>query len=1084
MRKLVVGLLALLAVAIGALLALPSFIDWNRHRDAIAAAASELAGREVEIAGDIGFRLLPEPVLALDGLDLAERDGIAITVGSARARLDLPALFLGRVEVGRLTLVDPVVDVSLDHAKAARTKDGAATAVGSLVPDTAFPLITIEGGILRITDPGGGTTWTVDGIAGEGSARSPRGPFSGRGRAAIDGLEIDFALNVAKLRAGGVVTIPRFRVDIARAGARLIFSGTYRLRDGLGALGGQISIEARDLALLAGSLGGAREAPLPRGPVAIAGRLDSRGREVALNDLDLTFAGTHFFGALSAVVGRTVRFDLVLEANRVDLDAMEAAAKWDAAEALRLVSGATACAPPWLLGRIDVDLGGLTYRNGVLRRTRLSALLADGSFGIEEIDSLLPGDTRLTFVAEAPEGMRTGDVEGRIELASGNPARLLEWLGLDMAGLPPGRLQDLTLAGRTSLDGDLMQLTGLDVRLDDTRARGGLTYRFQQRPVLGVVLALDRLDLDSYLAGVRDLAAWRSRLAPLDRIDANLQLGIARLTAGGLAMEALELDAGLTEGRATVRRARIGALAGASIAFNATAGDFAAAPRLKARYRLAIDDPSRLARALGLADAAIAKRFGRAGMEGDLELDFERLTFRTATTVSGLRLTAAGRLEHNREKQPFELDLEAEVGDMEIFAAALGLPSPRHPGRNAATARLTGDRDGLSLDLRLEAAGGTATLTGRIAGPVGNPDFDVAITMNHPDPAVLLGLETGFSPLLAGSARDAQVSGKLRGRWADFGLDALSLRLGDHRAVGEGRLVLGRARPEVDLRLRTEEIVLAPPARFPPLGADGQPWPETTMALDRLPEVDGRITVESGLVRLGDVVVKDAEASFAARPGLIVLDGFRGRIFGGELKLAGRLLTGETPGATVKFDLTNADLATLLGAARGAPGPAGRITIAGALDTLGATPRVMARGLTGGLAVEISRGELVEFAIARLDARLADPVAEDASSEALARVLAGEGTNFSLEGQWHVSGGVARTLDSTGWLGEYAVALRGEIDLAAWRLDIDARARLPGVGEGGPDLHIAIDGPIERAQARINLDRLARALARRARAAR
>ena len=56
--------------------------------------------------------------------------------------------------------------------------------------------------------------------------------------------------------------------------------------------------------------------------------------------------------------------------------------------------------------------------------------------------------------------------------------------------------------------------------------------------------------------------------------------------------------------------------------------------------------------------------------------------------------------------------------------------------------------------------------------------------------------------------------------------------------------------------------------------------------------------------------------------------------------------------------------------------------------------------------------------------------------------------------------------------------------MANWRLDLDARARLPAVGAEGPDLEVAIAGPLSEARVALNLERLARAMARRVRASR
>ena len=1072
MRKLVVGVLLLLALTIAGLLVLPGFVDWNRHRDTIQATAGQLIGRDIEIAGDIGFRLLPEPRLALADLTLARRDGIAARIAAVHAEVDLLPLFLGRIEVRRLTVIRPEVELQLGDAVAA-----ARGRLQTLVPGTAFEAIDVEAGSLDIVDAADGGRWTITDIRGRGAARSLRGPFSARGRAVWGGREIDFNVGIGRLRDDGVVVIPQFRAEVDRAGAKLVFAGTYRRVDGVPSLRGALDLEARDPAGLVASLGGVEDAPLPEGVVQLSGRLRARGREVALNDMKLSVAGARMSGALAAVIGPTVQFDLTLEANRIDLDALDGTVAWDVGTALGLISGTRAWAPPWLWGRIDLDLGGLTWGGGVLRQSRVSARLFEGGVRLDGIDSTLPGDSRLTF-ADARSSSDGGGARGRVTLVSSNPTRLFHWLGLDMSGLPPDWLADLGLVAEVGIDGDLLQLSALEARFDESRLTGVATYRVQQRPVFGAELALNRLDLDSYAAlgaGDVDLDAWRRRLAALTRFDANLQLAIEALRLGGQDMERVEFDAGLSEGRLTVRRAGIGVLAGASVAFTATAGAFADAPRLKTRFRLASDDPSRLAQALSLPRAALAKRLGRARIEGELAVDFEQLTFEAEAGLAALRLAADGRWSHGEERRPFTLDVQAEVLDADALASSFELDVPLPTAPNDLKMKLTGDDGGLALDAALRSGGGSATLAGYLRGDLRDPEMALKFSARHPEPAAL------FAPWLGERARDLAVAVDLAGRRSELALRDLSLHLDERRITGGGRLILGGARPMVELDLQANELSVAGEGGFPPLGADGLPWPSAALGLARLPSIDGRVALAVERLGLGMLEIENAALSLRARPGLLRLEGFKGRLLGGELSLAGRLLAGRSTGATAKFNLRDADFAALLGWAGAPAGPAGRITIAGALDGVGPSPRALIEGLSGALTMEITEGTLSGLALADLRSRLADGAL---TIEALAAGLAGSTVPFRLDGQWNVADGVARTADGAGTIQGLPASLRGEIDLAAWRLDLDLRAALSGIGTEVPDLVVRIEGPIRRAARRDNLERLARAVARRARAAR
>ena len=61
---------AIIAALLTAFIA-PVFIDWNGYRDQIEAKARNMLCREVEIAGDLVVRLLPEPVITTGHVEVA-----------------------------------------------------------------------------------------------------------------------------------------------------------------------------------------------------------------------------------------------------------------------------------------------------------------------------------------------------------------------------------------------------------------------------------------------------------------------------------------------------------------------------------------------------------------------------------------------------------------------------------------------------------------------------------------------------------------------------------------------------------------------------------------------------------------------------------------------------------------------------------------------------------------------------------------------------------------------------------------------------------------------------------------------------
>ena len=111
-----IGLGALLALAVVCALLLRLLFDPNDYRRRIELAFNERTGRTLELEGDLRLKLLPRLAVSTGPLSISDRAGAGdfLTVQDARVGLALWPLLRRRVELGRLTLVEPVVALRID----------------------------------------------------------------------------------------------------------------------------------------------------------------------------------------------------------------------------------------------------------------------------------------------------------------------------------------------------------------------------------------------------------------------------------------------------------------------------------------------------------------------------------------------------------------------------------------------------------------------------------------------------------------------------------------------------------------------------------------------------------------------------------------------------------------------------------------------------------------------------------------------------------------------------------------------------------------------------------------------------------
>src|SRR5271170_4679310 len=111
MRLLLIAAIGLAILLVAALVVVPRFIDWNRFKPEIAALAERATGRQLAIAGDVGFSLLPTPTLSAAGVRLSGAPGAAepdlVRLKSLDARIAFGPLLGGRIVAESIVLVEP-----------------------------------------------------------------------------------------------------------------------------------------------------------------------------------------------------------------------------------------------------------------------------------------------------------------------------------------------------------------------------------------------------------------------------------------------------------------------------------------------------------------------------------------------------------------------------------------------------------------------------------------------------------------------------------------------------------------------------------------------------------------------------------------------------------------------------------------------------------------------------------------------------------------------------------------------------------------------------------------------------------------
>ncbi len=169
LRKILIGVFAVVALVIAGAVALLAFFDVNRFKPQIEQAAQERLHRRLAIDGDLSLSVFPRLAVRLPRTTLYEHDGkgTLLSLDSARVGVALLPLLSGRVEVDRIRIDGLSAQVrraadgssSIDDLLRTGKATGAEAKTGETKP-IAFDIGGIElvDAELRLIGPAGTTT--------------------------------------------------------------------------------------------------------------------------------------------------------------------------------------------------------------------------------------------------------------------------------------------------------------------------------------------------------------------------------------------------------------------------------------------------------------------------------------------------------------------------------------------------------------------------------------------------------------------------------------------------------------------------------------------------------------------------------------------------------------------------------------------------------------------------------------------------------------------------------------------------------------------------------------------------------------
>ena len=341
MKKLLIGLLALVVLVIVAALVAPFLIPTDTYKNRLVALVTQSTGREFKIDGPVRLSFLPALEIDANDVSLANvpgaHDPAMLQLKELQVQLRLLPLLSGTVELGEFVLNQPVI--SLEVAKDGRPNwvfATAAPAAGKPAPAAGAPAaaprtsaslsglslqdVRLVGGRISYRDDRTGKSETVDDINMKLALPDLDSPFAGEGSAVWNNEKVSLSIGIAKPSALMAGTTSGLAMHVTAKPIEFGFKGEST---GLppAKLGGTIDLSVPSLRELAKWVG----SPLPPGgglgPLSIKGKLDMQGSRVAFTDATIGLDAIKGTGAVTVdTAGARPALKGQLQVDKLDLN--------------------------------------------------------------------------------------------------------------------------------------------------------------------------------------------------------------------------------------------------------------------------------------------------------------------------------------------------------------------------------------------------------------------------------------------------------------------------------------------------------------------------------------------------------------------------------------------------------------------------------------------------------------------------------------------------------------------------------------------------------------------------------------------
>ena len=714
MKKVLVIVISLFVLLFAGLWAYVANLDWNKHKDKIAAQIFELTGKKIVFDGSVALTLLPSPYLTANDVKVFNSKGVysdkpLAEFKSLVAKVSLSSLWSEDWDISRLSILEP--EIFIDVAEDGQLNWISDTAQSSNFQDNTISLdsATLEKAKLHLTDNKNGIDTVLTNLNAEIIAENIMGPYRIEGSYTRDDKPEGFAVSLGQFTKSFATTV-NLVINYPSTESYVRFDGSLLLADRT--LKGNVIFESNKLAdFLNMMLSRSNIDASYNLPFAISAAVAADKTRLDFSNVVVKYGKTSGAGNILVPLSEDVKnrkIELAFNMTDWDLEPLH--------HLLLLIgkgyqSQGVDYSKDWNVDFIcDIKALKAYYNDETIRNLTLSFDWINKSLKLRELSGELFADTELNLKGDFDVSGQSPSYNLDADMQTSSFDKLMQWWGMSLKQQAPATYQKAKLTAKLKGNFENLQISPLEFSLDNTVLNGEAGFIFGENLKSMFVLNADTINFDNYIPKlseadddknfVQKILSQLQTVKTLENLDTRVILNVGLAIYNAIPYEKVASEFSLINGVWNIQKLNIANVLGSRIQLSGELKDLLINPNFQnLNFNIESEQGADLLKALGfdIKDDLLKSFSAKGSLTGDVSQTDVQLTAK----LENLNLNYLGKIDYGSELWNFNGNLELKNPDFVKFVNNSGFnykPRAFSLGLLQFTSQISGNKEKFTCD--------------------------------------------------------------------------------------------------------------------------------------------------------------------------------------------------------------------------------------------------------------------------------------------------------------------------------------------------------------------------------------------------